>query len=83
MTSDIIIIDEPFIWTASLKDSATVIELTKVTNQQYFLVGSDAKMLADYFQQINKREVNRIDAISKTSPYASFGDLDLLLINLN
>ena len=83
MTSDIIIIDEPFIWTASLKNSATVIELTKVTNQQYFLVGSDAEMLAAYFQQINKREVKRIDAISKTSPYSSFGDMDLLLINLN
>lgn len=83
MLSDIIIIDEPFIWVASIKNPATIIELTKVTHQQFFLIGKNPEALVEYYQHINETEVRRIDLISKTSPYTSFDDMDLLLINLN
>ena len=38
MISDIIVVDEPYIWVGSLKEGNSSIELSKLTNQQYFLI---------------------------------------------
>lgn len=83
MLSDIIIIDEPYIWIASLKESSTIIELSKVTNQQHFLIGKDSDRVEDYFQHLAEDEVRAIDSSSNGSPYTRFGNMDLLLVHLN
>ncbi len=83
MSSDIIIIDEPFIWIASIKNPNRVIELTKVTTEQHFLIGKDPKRMVDYFHQINEEEVRKVDQLTKNTPFTRFGTMDLLLITLN
>jgi hypothetical protein len=83
MLSDIVIIDEPFIWIASMKRSSTIIELSKVTNQQHYLVGKDPARVEDYFQHLAEDEVRAIDSSAKANPYTRFGNMDLLLVHLN
>lgn len=83
MLSDKIIIDEPFIWTSSINEENTTIELSKVTDQQHFLISKDPKVLLEYFKKINQEEVRRIDQVSRTAPFTKFGDMRLLLIYLN
>ena len=83
MPSDIIIIDEPFIWIASIKDPTTIIELSKISSEQHFLFGKDPMRLSDYYHQIDEQEVRKIDQVSKASPFTRFGNLDLLKISLN
>lgn len=83
MISDIIIIDEPHIWNARLKKGNSTIELSKLTNQQFFLIGDNPEAVVEYYQQISEREVRRIDLATITSSYTRFDDMDLLLINLN
>lgn len=83
MLSDILIIDEPFIWVASINKSTTVVELSKVTNQQYFLLSNNSEALVEYYQKINENEVRRIDQIAKTSPFSMLDNMNLILINLN
>ena len=83
MPSDIIIIDEPYIWIASIKDSTTIIELSKITSEQHFLFSKEPIRLMDYFHSINEEEVRKIDQASKVSPFTRFGNMDLLKISLN
>ena len=83
MLSDIIIIDEPFIWLASLKKENAVIELSKVNHQQYFLIGNAPESLVEYYQRINEDEVKKIDLASMISPFTNLGDMNLLFVNLN
>lgn len=83
MLSDILIMDEPFIWLARINKANTVIELSKVNNQQYFLIGDSPESLVKYYQRINEDEVKKIDLASMISPFTSLGDMDLLFINLN
>lgn len=83
MLSDKIIIDEPFIWTSSINEAHTIIELSKITDQQHFLVSKSPLLLLEYFKKINQEEVRRIDQISKAAPFTKFGDMSLLLIYLN
>lgn len=83
MISDIIIIDEPYIWIGSLKEGRSSIELSKLTNQQYFLIGDNPEAVVEYYQKIGENEVRSIDLATTTSPFTTFGDMELLLINLN
>lgn len=83
MLSDKIIISEPFIWAFSINEGKKVIQISKVSHQQYFLTGDDPEALVEYYKQINEDEVRRIDRISKTSPFTSLDNMDLLVINLN
>lgn len=83
MLSNIIVIVEPFIWVASINKTHTVIELSKITSQQCFLISNDSKALVEYFQQIDESEIKKIDRASKSSPFTNLGDMDLLLVNLN
>ena len=83
MKSDIIVIVEPFIWIASINKANTVIELSKVADQQHFLISKNSEALVEYFEQIDEKEVKRIDNAAKSSPFFSLGDMDLLFINLN
>ena len=83
MLSDILIMDEPFIWLASINKANTVIELSKVNHQQYFLIGDSPESLVEYYQQIDEVEVRRVDLISKASSYCNLDGMDLLMINLN
>lgn len=82
MLPEKIILDEPFIWNAG-RLSDTVIELSKITNQQIFLISKDAKMLTAYFRHINEDEVRAIDFASNIYPYCKFGNLDLVFLSLN
>lgn len=83
MLSDIIIIDEPYIWIGSLKAGRSSIELSKLTNQQYFLIGDNPEAVVEYYQKISELEVRKIDLATTTSPFTQFEDMELLLINLN
>lgn len=83
MLSDKIIIDEPFIWTSSINEENTTIELSKVTDQQHFLISKNPKVLLEYFKRIDQEEVRRIDQVSRTAPLTKLGDMSLLLIYLN
>jgi hypothetical protein len=83
MISDIIIIDEPFIWIGSLKKGNTLIELSKLTHQQCFLIGNNPEALVEYYQKISESEVRKIDEATAISPFTQFKDFNLLFINLN
>ena len=83
MLSKKIIIDEPFIWNAKIKTSSMVIELSKVNNQQIFLIGKDSKRVKNYFHRINEDEIRAIELVSNISPYTRFESIDLLFLNLN
>ena len=82
MLSEKVILDEPFIWNAS-KVSHNLIQLSKVSNQQIFLIGKDAERLTEYFRQINEDEIRAIDLLSNVSPFSRFGSIDLMFLNLN
>ena len=83
MLSKKIIIDEPFIWNAKMKASNMVIELSKVSNQQIFLIGKDSRKLKNYFREINEGELRAIELVSNISPYTKFNSIDLVFLNLN
>lgn len=83
MISDIIIIDEPYIWIGSLKEGNSSIELSRLSNQQYFLIGDNPEAVVEYYQKINGQELRRIDLATTASSFTRLGDMDLLLINLN
>lgn len=83
MISDIIIIDEPYIWIGSLKEGNSSIELSKLTSQQYFLIGDNPEAVVEYYQKMSESEVRSIDMATISTPFTQFGDMDLLLINLN
>ena len=83
MQSEKIILDEPFIWSATIRLSNKVIELSKVTNQQIFLIGKNKKVLTNYFQLLNEKEIRAIDLASNISPYSRYGSIDMIFLNLN
>ena len=83
MVSDIIIVDEPYIWVGSLKEGNSSIELSKLTNQQYFLIGNNPEAVVEFYQKISGPELREIDLATAAFPFTRLRGMDLLLISLN
>ena len=78
-----VILDEPYIWVGSLKEGNFSIELSKLTNQQYFLIGDNPEAVVEYYQKIGGSELREIDFVTTASPFTRLSGMDLLLISLN
>ena len=83
MNSDIIILDEPYIWVGSLNEGSSSIELSKLSHQQYFLIGDNPEAVVEYYKIISGSELRKIDRITTASPFNRLSGMTLLLISLN